>query len=119
MNKYAAFVVLILVSIGQIAWAPHFSIHGLVLPIVVFYLWLIQHQFDFGILSVFAFVSGIVIDLLGTSVLGIHAFSLLISVGGMQFIEKRMISNLVAARIISLVVSVYTYVVLIDYLTLL
>jgi rod shape-determining protein MreD len=113
MNKYILFLLLVLITLTQYTLGSLLIVYGFFIPLVVFYLWLIKPKMGFNFQVVFAFTSGIIIDLMGFSYLGTHALLYLFLVGVMDFIEKHTTNYQLFSRFVSLIIILTIHLLLI------
>ena len=111
IRKYVLLVVVFIVSIGQVAWAPFLIINGYILPIVAVMIWLVSPFIDFQALSLLGFFSGLIVDLTGPGKLGMYTISLMIATGLIHVVENYTVKNKYVARILSFFCGVLIYFV--------
>lgn len=117
MEKYILYLLLIVFAVAQVAWAGFLNIWGITFPIILLYLWFIRKRVSFNHLVVMAFVAGMIIDLLSSIVLGMYTFSLLVAVGSITVTERRTLYHEFVTALLSLIVGVFVFVSLLQYLT--
>jgi len=113
MTQYGVIIGLVLVSIAQVSLGGLLLVRGFVVPILVMYLWFFLSKKEFSTLSLYAFIGGLIIDLLSSGTFGIHTLALLMSVGVMEFLTRRVVvqNKVLSVGALLAGVAVYTIVV--------
>ncbi|MCA9391925.1 hypothetical protein KC614_01830 [candidate division WWE3 bacterium] len=109
MANYLIALALVLVSIAQVAWANFLVIGGVIVPISVIGLWVVTYKSEFTNVAVYAFLSGLTIDILSADVFGLRSLALLLSVGGISLINNRFDKSNLLAKVMALVVGLVIY----------
>ena len=113
MKRYIGTLVLVLLSIAQVAWAPFLMINGIIVPIFIIAVWLSYHLVAHRHLLVMVVVGGFLLDGMATSHFGLFTFASACSLLSIHLIETYGIPNKVVARFVSLLVSILIYLVII------
>lgn len=116
MKQYIILILLVIISIAQVSWGGFLAIRGFTIPIALIFLWLIRMKYDFSKTIGFGFMSGLVIDLLSSTPLGMHTFAILVSLGGVELISNRFEHRNRFIYLMSFVLSVVIYTLAINWM---
>ena len=116
MKQYILLLLLILISVAQVAWGSFMVAFGIVVPILPIYIWWIYLYHKPNMAMWFAFIGGLVVDLLSASSLGFHAFVLLLALGVVILFNSRIAKDSFIANVITLLIIVAIYIAVPFYL---
>lgn len=116
MNTYIAFLGLIIALLAHVSLGPLFLVFGVVIPVVVVYVWIMMRWVSSEVAIVLAFLGGLGLDLMVSPLLGMHTFAMLISVGAMLLIEHRLLNKKLSGRFVSLCSGIGLYLLLVSQL---
>jgi rod shape-determining protein MreD len=111
MGKYILVLLLIFVSIAQVAWAGFMLIGGYVFPILPIYVWWVYSRWGEKLALTYAFVGGLIVDLLSPSLMGLHAFALLLGIGAGIFVDKRFVNGKRLSQLVTFIIMIGFYLV--------
>ena len=109
MANYLIALGVVLLGVAQVAWANLLIVWGVVVPLSVFGIWGVSYKSEFKDTAIYAFLSGLVIDILSSDTFGLHIFALLLSIGGMEFVSRRFNRTSLVTRIMALIAGLVIY----------
>lgn len=109
MANYLIALGIVLLGIAQVAWANLLIVWGIVVPLSVIGVWGASYKSEFKDTAIYAFLSGLVIDILSSDTFGLHIFALLLSIGGMEFVSRRFNRTSLVTRIMALIAGLVIY----------
>lgn len=112
MNVYLIFWGAVLISLIQVSWGKLFTIQGVIVPVLVIYIWWVDQKVSIVAQLGMVFLSGMMMDIMGGSRLGRHSFILLLVWGVIWLVGQRTIYNRTGSRVVALLVGVGAYLIL-------
>ncbi len=117
MKQYIFILLLFFISIAQVAWGSFMVAFGVVVPILPIYIWWLYAYQKPAAVVWYAFIGGLVVDLLSTSSLGLHALILLLGLGLVMLFNHRVAKGGWVTNIITLSIMLAVYITIPFYLS--